>query len=443
MTTSNHARRRGCPTAGAPSVGRRAVGGHGARRFAAASAVAAVLAVAVLAAFAALAGVTAAAARAQDAAGQASGGASAVRPARPAAAGATAAGPRPPGRGTAPRSPMPQPAAPASAAPASAAAPVPPSGHGAEGAEAGGVLPAAGTDAEDRSGPDGALPLRDRAGPPLATDADAAVPPAGVGRGGRRRPAADDDRERWRLPPDLVNPFLDEYGSRFDADERRWSDAESEGWYVVDEELVDPWLGTRRYAPFGALRCRGSRCIALREAPALLAAPRLGLRRAGRPEPGRRVELGAFVGVATVGDDGRPRLEVQATVRRGALGVAFSVLTSVGDTLGTVGPSMALREAGHARHAVTVALEHRFADARVALDLGLHAGVLLAELGDDAEVLPLVRTTLTGAVRLGEAVDFVVRADGGTTFVRPGDFLLGGPSAFEAALSLGLRVGAR
>jgi hypothetical protein len=245
------------------------------------------------------------------------------------------------------------------------------------------------------------------------------------------------------LPSDLVNPFLDDFGDRFDGDASRWGDDDDEDWYVFDEELVDPWSGARRHAPFGVWRCRGARRVAAREPSARLTAPRSGLRRAVRSSSARRVELGAFVGVGTVGDDGRPRLEVQATVRLGALGLPFSVLTSAGKTRGTIGSATMLREVGHARHAVTVGVEHRLTDGRAALDLGLQAGVMLSELGEDVRLLPLGRATLTGGVRLGESVDFLVRAEGGTTFVRPGDFLLGGPSAFEAALAIGLRVGAR
>jgi hypothetical protein len=301
------------------------------------------------------------------------------------------------------------------------------------------AVPAAAQDAGVPSGPATTAQAQAQtapATPPTATDGgvatSAAEPDAAAAEEARRRRESREERERWRVPSDLVNPFIDD--PRGTDDElglraRRERGQDDRSWFIVDEEVVDPWRAGEVSALLG-VRCRGRLCRADPERAIYLTAPRgRGARRA-RP---RRVELGALVSASTVSSDARVRLEVQVTVRRRSFGLGLTLSTSAGEI--RVGAS----DVTHPRHTLALLLEHRLTDGTIFLDLGAAAGLMLAEL-EDAEVLPVARVLLTGGIPIVRNVDVLVRADALTTFLRPGDLPTGGPSAFEFGLGVGLRI---
>jgi len=239
-----------------------------------------------------------------------------------------------------------------------------------------------------------------------------------------------EERERWRIPSDLVNPFVDDphYEGR---GHRRERDADAGSWFIAEEDLVDPWR-SGRLGPFYGVRCSGRWCRA-DPASAVYVAPPPGGERRGRRRRTRRVELAAIVAASTVSDDARARLEVQATVHRGAFGVGLSLSTSTGEIrVGAV-------DVTHPRHAIAVVVEHRFTDGTVMFDLGAAAGLMLTELGD-AALAPLARVMATAGVSLSRNVEVLIRGDALTTFLRPGATSSGGPSAFEFSMGIGLRI---
>lgn len=266
-------------------------------------------------------------------------------------------------------------------------------------------------------------------GPPSAAEPDAA-PPAHESRDARE---SREERERWRLPSDLVNPFIDDpRGTDDDVGlrARRQRDRELGAWFIADDDVVDPW-GMEPVGPLYGVRCRGRFCRADRERAIYLRAPATAHR--ARRRRARRVELAALVSASTVGSNARARLEVQAAVHRGALGLGFSLSTSSGEVrVGTANVT-------HPRHALALIVEHRLTDGTVFLDLGAAAGLMISEL-EDAELTPTARVMLTAGIPLVRNVEVLVRADALTTFVRPGGHADAGPSAFEFGMGIGLRI---
>lgn len=273
---------------------------------------------------------------------------------------------------------------------------------------------------------------------PTPDDALATPPAAPVPDGAARPPGAEsaeqresrEERERWRIPSDLVNPFVDD--SRYEGHgHRRERDADAGSWFIAEEDLVDPWR-SGRLGPFYGVRCSGRWCRA-DPASAVYIAPPAGNERRGRRRGTRRVELAAIIAASTVSDDARARLEVQATVHRGAFGVGLSLSTSTGEI------RVGALDVTHPRHAIAVVVEHRFTDGTVMFDLGVAAGLMLTELRD-AALAPLARVMATAGLSISRNVELLVRGDALTTFLRPGATSSGGPSAFEFSMGVGLRI---
>jgi len=271
--------------------------------------------------------------------------------------------------------------------------------------------------------PDDAL-----ATPPAAPVPDAAAHPPGAESAEQRE--SREERERWRIPSDLVNPFVDD--SRYEGrGHRRERDADAGSWFIAEEDLVDPWR-SGRLGPFYGVRCSGRWCRA-DPASAVYIAPPAGNERRGGRRGTRRVELAAIIAASTVSDDARARLEVQATVHRGAFGVGLSLSTSTGEI------RVGALDVTHPRHAIAVVVEHRFTDGTVMFDLGVAAGLMLTELRD-AALAPLARVMATAGLSISRNVELLVRGDALTTFLRPGATSSGGPSAFEFSMGVGLRI---
>lgn len=273
--------------------------------------------------------------------------------------------------------------------------------------------------------------------PPLA-----APPPVGPAVPESTPPAAADapesaqtresreERERWRIPSDLVNPFLDV--PRFDGGRAaRERDPDAASWFIAEEDLVDPWRNGR-LGPFYGVRCSGRWCRADPRSAVYIAAGGAPGRRSRRGHT-RRIELAALVSASTVAQNARARIEAQITVHRGAFGVGLSLSTSTGDV------RVAGVDVTHSRHAFALVLEHRFTDGTVMLDFSAAAGLMVSELGD-AQVAPVARVMTTVGIPLAHHVELIVRGDALTTFIRPGNVDDGGPSAFEFGMGLGLRI---
>ncbi len=315
---------------------------------------------------------------------------------------------------------------------------------------AGLALPPPDPTASDASGPDATA---SSASGPDATASDASGPDA-AGRRSEppRRPRqdtplhdgvhpadadGDDARERWRIPSDLVNPFLDRRGF---ATRRRAREADAESWFITDEDLLDPWEAGA-IGPFYSVQCEGHRCRPDSDRPIFLARPRAP-GRAHLARPRRRptrptVDLAALASVSTVDDNARARLEAQATVHNGAFGVGLSLATSTGRT------RVDGERLTHTRHAFAAIAQHRLHDGIVALDLGVGAGLMLMSL-DETRVAPLARVMATLGVPLVGNASLVFRADALTTFIRPAErATTEGPSAFEFGMGIGLRIATR
>jgi hypothetical protein len=254
-------------------------------------------------------------------------------------------------------------------------------------------------------------------------------------------PADEDDdeyaRDRWRIPSDLVNPFLDRQGF---ATRRRARDTDAESWFITDEDLLDPWEAGA-IGPFYSVQCEGRRCRPDSDRPIFLARPRArGLEALHRPRRRRAlpsVELAALGSVTTVDDNARARLEAQATVHNGAFGVGLSLSTSTGRT------RVDGERLTHTRHAFAAIAQHRLHDGVVALDLGVGAGLMVMGL-EETRVAPVARMMATLGVPLVGHASLIFRADALTTFVRPAERATAeGPSAFEFGMGVGLRIATR
>ncbi len=340
----------------------------------------------------------------------------------------------------APARPAAVPASPATAAPR--AAPVAPPPAGTDAADAGddATAPALATPPPASSAGPAATPTTPPARAPgtaQGADEPREAPDARDQHGARSAHDEREERERWRIPSDLVNPFVDRPGLATPRPAHGSADAES--WFIADSDLVDPW-GAGAFGPFYGVRCQGRWC---RPDPArrVFLAPARERPFGPLRHPRRRtalpgVDLSALVSATSVGDTARARLEAQATVHTGAFGLGLTLSTSTGPTR-VAGVSLT-----HTRHALAVLAQHRVSDGTVSLDLGVAAGIVLTDL-KEAGLAPLARVLATVGVPLGRNIEVLFRADALTTFVRPVGAGDDGPGAFEFGMGVGLRVATR